>query len=188
MEQYTYQNCLNDVLKEIANVFGAIQPEQAERIIDLIGRAKKIFVIGRGRSGYMMQGLCMRLVHLGYNAHYVGDVCTPRIEEEDLLIVGSGSGATASIVCLADKAKSLGAKVALLTLSRESPLQERADAVLVIPGFSPGNKSSGFDSIQPMASLFEECLELCCEVLVTTIFVRKGLTNEEISRNHTNIE
>ena len=188
MGSYKFQDGLRDVLNEISMVFEKIDPEQAENVIGLIEEADKVFVIGRGRSGYMMQGLCMRLVHLGYKAYYVGDVSTPPISGRDLLIIGSGSGATASVVCLGEKAKSLGARVALLTLSKQSPLSSIADAVLIVPGSSPGNKDSAVPTIQPLASLFEECLELCCEVLVTTIFTRRGLTNNEISKNHTNIE
>mgnify|MGYP000887686510 CR=1 FL=1 len=179
---------MNDILEEIIKVFNMIDGSEAERIIDLIEKSDKIFVVGRGRSGYMMQGLCMRLVHLGYRAFYIGDVNTPKIGQKDLLIIGSGSGETKSVLCLAEKAKSLGANIALMTLSKKSKIQELSDATFVIPGFSPGNKYNGFESIQPLASLFEECLELCCETLVTTLFVRKELTNDIISNNHTNIE
>ena len=49
-------------------------------------------------------------MHLGYTVYFVGEPTTPSIQEGDLLILGSGSGNTASLVSNAKKAKDQGSK------------------------------------------------------------------------------
>jgi 6-phospho-3-hexuloisomerase len=53
-------------------------------------------------------------MHMGVAAHMLGDAATPNCGAGDLLLVGSGSGSTASLVSNAARAKALGATVALV--------------------------------------------------------------------------
>ncbi|MGZ4892148.1 MAG: SIS domain-containing protein, partial [Halobacteriota archaeon] len=55
---------------------------------------KRLFVMGAGRSGLVVKGFAMRLMHLGFNVYVVGETVTPAVETDDLLIVISGSGET----------------------------------------------------------------------------------------------
>ena len=52
-----------------------------------------------------MRGFAMRLMHLGLQVYVVDDVTTPAIKTEDLLIIGSASGNTKSLVQYAGQAK-----------------------------------------------------------------------------------
>ncbi len=55
-------------------------------------QARKIFVAGAGRSGFMIKSFAMRMMHIGLEAYAVGETIAPRLEKEDLLIMASGSG------------------------------------------------------------------------------------------------
>src|SRR6478609_5532890 len=52
----------------------------------LITSARRIFVIGNGRSGLTIQMAAMRLMHLGLRVHMAGEVTAPALVEGDLLI------------------------------------------------------------------------------------------------------
>lgn len=59
----------------------------------------------------------MRMMHMGIDAYVVGETVTANLEKGDLLIIGSGSGETKTLVSIAEKAKSLGGTVAAVTIS-----------------------------------------------------------------------
>jgi 6-phospho-3-hexuloisomerase len=74
----------------------------------------------------------MRLMHVGKNAHIVGETCTPRICCGHLLVAISASGRTRMILDIAAVARRQGAKVIAMTACPDSPLAESADYVLGI--------------------------------------------------------
>lgn len=98
------------ILNELSDHSSAIQDEQAERLITSILSAQKVFVTGAGRSGLMGKSFAMRLTHIGVKAYVIGETNTPSFTEEDLLIVGSGSGRTESLLVLAKRQKQLAEK------------------------------------------------------------------------------
>ena len=58
------------------------------------------------------------------NAFVTGETVTPVFTEKDLLIVGTGSGKTESLLHMAEKAKDIGGTVATVTISPDSPIAE----------------------------------------------------------------
>jgi 6-phospho-3-hexuloisomerase len=52
----------------------------------------------------MVKAFAMCLMQMGIDAYVVGETVTPNLEKEDLLIIGSGSGETKSLVPVADPA------------------------------------------------------------------------------------
>ena len=64
----------------------------------------------------------MRLNQLGKDASAIGEATTPSIKEHDLLIIISGSGSTEHLRLLAEKAHSVGAKIALITTKKNLKL------------------------------------------------------------------
>ena len=60
-------------LSEIGAVFQQSSRDLGERMCAEILRAGRITCYGVGREGLMMKALCMRLMHLGLNAHVAGD-------------------------------------------------------------------------------------------------------------------
>jgi 6-phospho-3-hexuloisomerase len=78
------------------------------------------------------------------------------MKADDLLVIGSGSGATASFVAMAEKAKTIGASVALVTIFPDSRIGRVADAIVKIPAPTPkADVEAQFASVQPMGSLLE---------------------------------
>lgn len=98
------------ILNELSEHSPDIQDEQAERLVSSIFTARKVFVAGAGRSGLMGKSFAMRLTHIGVKAYVIGETNTPSFTEEDLLIVGSGSGRTETLLVLAKKQKQLAEK------------------------------------------------------------------------------
>ena len=96
---------ISAVYGELSRTLSAISPVQMEQLADAILKAKRIFVAGAGRSGMMARCFVMRLMHMGLQAYMVGEVVTPGIAAGDLLLIASGSGETASLACMAKKAK-----------------------------------------------------------------------------------
>src|SRR5690242_20696995 len=107
------KNVLSAIPAELAACLGRVDENEVARAVDALASAPRIFVAGAGRSGLATRGFAMRLMHMGKQVYIVGDTTTPGIASGDLLVIGSGSGRTASLLGAATKAKDLGASVAL---------------------------------------------------------------------------
>jgi 6-phospho-3-hexuloisomerase len=185
----TLHDLTQSMLRELGTALDGVDPAEADTLRDEIQQARRVFIAGRGRTGLIMRGFAMRLMHLGLAAYVVDDVTTPAIAPGDLLIVGSGSGRTESLVGAAARAQSLGARVALVTAAAESPIGERAACVLNISAPSPKNASPGAPtSIQPMGSLFEQALGLLLDALIVQLMGEMGVDAEAMFARHANLE
>jgi 6-phospho-3-hexuloisomerase len=137
----------------------------------------------------MVRAFAMRLMHLGFTAYVVGETVTPNIEAGDLLIVGSGSGETASLVSMAAKAKSIGSTLALVSIFPESPIGKQADVVLKIPvPTSIAKTSSGFATIQPGGTLFEQTMLVAFDAMFLWLMEKLGKSADGIFIRHANLE
>ncbi|GGG17161.1 6-phospho-3-hexuloisomerase [Paenibacillus abyssi] len=176
------------VLKELNHAIGQIAEEEAETLVDRILQTNKIFVAGAGRSGLMGRAFAMRMMHIGMEGYVVGETVTPNLEKGDLLIVGSGSGETKSLLAMAEKAKSLNGAVAAITIFPESALGKLADITVKMPG-SPKDQSEGsYKTIQPMGSLFEQTLLLFYDSVILRLMEKRGLNSETMYGRHANLE
>lgn len=176
------------ILNELSEHSPAIQDEQAERLVSSILTARKVFVAGAGRSGLMGKSLAMRLTHIGVKAYVIGETNTPSFTEEDLLIVGSGSGRTETLLVLAKKAKAIGGKVAAFTLSDESPLADLSDEVILLSGAPKDQQEGSHRTIQPMGSLFEQSLLLTYDAVILRLMEMKELDTHTMYGHHANLE
>lgn len=185
----TYLEDAETVAAELHTTLTSISETQAENFAALVDQADEIFVNGAGRSGYMGRGFAMRLMHMGKKSYMVGDTVTPNIKEGDVLVVCSGSGETKSLVCNAEKAKSVGAKIALITINPESTIGRLADVVVEISAPSPKSAKQGqIHSIQPEGSLFEQSLLLFMDISVLQLMKNHGQTTETMFGRHANLE
>ncbi|GAB2700659.1 6-phospho-3-hexuloisomerase [Paenibacillus thermoaerophilus] len=176
------------VLEELNRTVDFIAGDEADRLVDAILKSKKIFTAGAGRSGLMARAFAMRLMQMGFEAYVVGETVTPNLEKEDLLIIGSGSGETKSLALMAEKAKSLGAAVGVVTINPESTIGRLSDIVVKMPG-SPKDKADGdYKTIQPMASLFEQTLLLLYDAVILKLMEKKGLGSGAMFARHANLE
>jgi 6-phospho 3-hexuloisomerase len=163
-------------------------PETAgDQLAGAILEANRIFVAGAGRSGLMMKAFAMRLMHLGFRVYVIGETVTPGVDEGDLLLIGSGSGETRTLVGMADKAKSLRAQVAVLTIQPHSSIGALSDIVLPLPG-TPKDQSGSSLTIQPMGSLFEQTLLLFLDAVILRLMGKTGQTSMTMFGKHANLE
>lgn len=183
----TYPDLVTGICAELSTALKSINEDDLAALRQALLRANRVFVAGKGRSGLQMRAFAMRLMHLGLTVHVVDDVTTPAIGAGDLLVVGSGSGATASLVQYAARAKSLKAQVALITTAATSPIGEQSDYHLRIPAPSPKTDGTG-GSIQPMANLFEQSLLLVLDILTMQLMAELNLTSEQMFTRHANLE
>ncbi|WP_423407805.1 6-phospho-3-hexuloisomerase [Heyndrickxia sp. MSNUG] len=179
---------LAKILKELIRTTDRISDEEAEKLVNGILEAKKVFVAGAGRSGFMAKSFAMRMMHMGIDAYVPGETVTPNFEEGDMIIFASGSGETKSLVSMAEKAKSLGGTVAALTIFPDSTIGKLADMTVKLPG-SPKDQSEGdYKTIQPMGSLFEQTLLLFCDAVILRFMEKKGLDTNKMYGRHANLE
>lgn len=184
-----YDELRCQVLSELSRTLSDISDESMQALSDLLIASKRVYIAGAGRSGLMARGFAMRLMHMGFSAYVVGEIVTPAIGAGDVLLIASGSGETGSLVNMAKKARSLGAKVALVTIFPESTIGQLADVALKIPAPTPkSDLENTAASIQPMGSLFEQSLMLTFDILVLIIMEKLGKTSDEMFRLHANLE
>jgi 6-phospho-3-hexuloisomerase len=169
---------------------GGVGEESLERAVSLICPAARIFLAGTGRSGLAVRAFTMRLMHMGKTAHMVGDTTTPAICAGDLLIIGSGSGRTASLLAAARKARDLDVTVLLFTIDDGSPIAELANCVVRIGAPSPKATAAPGEarSVQPMGSLFEQTLFLLFDALVLALMRVEHITADAMFSRHANLE
>ncbi len=184
-----YSECVQSVHSELLHTLSSVSTDEIEALVDSIIKSEKIFVAGAGRSGLMVKAFCMRLIHLGLDACVVGETVTQNISEKDLLIIGSGSGGTASLVSMAHKKDTIGFTLALVSIFPNSPIGQLADITVRIPAPSPKVSSKDAPtSVQPMGSLFEQSLLLVLDIIIMRLMDRLGEDNTTMYSRHANLE
>jgi len=192
MQQLMGANLLKflDVISDqIENLKKSIDMRQVAEFMDAIERARKIFVMGAGRSGFVARAFAMRLMHLGYDVYVVGETVTPRIGKEDLLITISGSGETTSVVNISRKAKEeIGSMLAAITQNKNSTLAKMSDVVVLLNGKSKHQKDDVLSSIAPLGTMFELTALIFLDGLIAELMSIKNLTEKDLERRHAVLE
>lgn len=178
-----------DAAIQLSDTLRRVDSAQINSLIEEIDQAKRLFFAGTGRSLLMMRCIAMRMMHLAYESYVVGDTTTPAFESGDLLIIGSGSGETDSMVNMASKAKTYGGKVAVMTISKSSTLGQMSDLCVEIPAYSDKvNFGHSQAPILPGGSLFEQCLLILGDSLVLPLASRRGIPLDQSFTRHANLE
>ena len=155
-------NTVLKILDELNENVKRVDSSVLDKISNLICETKRIYTYGCGRSGIEMMAFGMRIMHLGKESYYVHDTCVPPIKKDDLLIVASGSGNTESTIAIVNRAN-------------------LSDLVLEIP-------LSGFETIQAQGNCYDQTMFICLDIIIYKCMKNLGLTEEDMDRNHTNIE
>ncbi len=179
---------LRQIHAEIGGVLEALAPEATAPLEDALCAAGRIALHGLGREGLQMKGLAMRLFHLGRDAHVVGEMTVPPLGARDLLVVSAGPGEFASIAALMARAKSAGARTAVITAEPASSLARTADVVLHIPAQTMARDQAADAALLPMGSTYECAMMLVFEALVLRLRERLGESAETMRARHTNME
>lgn len=178
----------SQVIEELNKTVNSIPDDASEALLNQMMQSGKIFVAGAGRSGLMGKAFVMRMMHMGLDAYVVGETVTANLEKGDLLIIGTGSGETKTLIPIAEKTKRLGGIVAAVTISPESTIAKIADIVVQLPGSPKEHHESISQSIQPMGSLFEQTMLLFYDALILRYMTQKGLSSSQMYGKHANLE
>ncbi len=192
---------MRDIAQFILSSIDKISIDQVRQSVDLSINAYKnkklVLVMGAGRSGLVGRAFAMRLMHLGYTVHVLGDTIAPPVRENDVVVAISGSGRTKLIVTAAEAAKTVGAKILAITSYPESPLAKISDVIVVVPGRTKISTEEDYfarqilgihEPLAPLGTLFEDTAMVFLDGLVVELMARLKLTEMDLSRRHANIE
>ncbi len=176
------------LLAEIDAVVKAMPEDALEPLVAAIIASRRLALYGQGRTGLVMQGLTMRLYHLGLEAYFVGAMNTPPLGKGDLFLVNAALGDLPTGLALIASAKQAGALVAVITAVPDSPAGRIADLVLHIPGQTMANDTgTAARSCMPMGSQYEAVLFVLCEALVLRLAERLGISFAAMRERHANL-
>src|SRR5258706_16339876 len=174
-------------LDEIRGALASGAAEEVDRLCDELLGARRIATYGVGREGLMMRALCMRLMHLGLDAHVVGDMTTPHLGSGDLLVVSAGPGTFSTVNALLAVARDAGARTAVVTAQPDGPALRSADMVIHLRAQTMADDKGGA-SVLPMGSLYEAAMLIFFDIVSIVLRERTGQTMEGMRARHTNLE
>ena len=172
------------ILDRLTTILSETDNSNVAQLLKLVDEAGRIFIGGAGRSLLVSRFFAMRLVHSGYNVSMIGEVVTPAIKAGDLLLLVSGSGGTETLLPFVKKAKSVGAKLVVVSMKKTSAMADAADLTIQI-----GNDDSFPANIaMPMGSQFELSTLIFLEAAIADLIATKGLTEVGMRAIHANLE
>ncbi|MGC4018581.1 MAG: SIS domain-containing protein [Muricomes sp.] len=176
------------VIEECEKALDGVDSDKVKTYLEMVTGAEKVFFVGVGRVLLSLEAIAKRYSHLGIHSVVVGQITEPAITQEDVLIVGSGSGETLYPVGIAKKAKAIGAKVIHIGSNPESSLKEVADLFVRIPVESRAKMKDEIHSGQPMTSLFEQALLLFGDTTAMMLIEDKKIEIDSLWEYHANLE
>lgn len=184
----TFEDMYGTILSEHLRVYQKVDLQQVHTLMELIIKAKRVFLMGVGREGLATRGFAMRLMHLGKETHWVWDDTTPGLLPGDLFIFTSGSGEIGHIHFVAEQAKAAGATIAVVTGTRTGKTPALADAVLWVPAHVYKGTDNVVPSQQPMGNLFEQTLFVLFDMIVMMLMGEMKVSEAEMKPRHRNVE
>lgn len=172
------------ILNEVASILPQIGDNESRDFLRELGRAKRIYITGVGRSGLVVKAFGQRLMHLGLEVHLADEITAPGASRGDLLVACSGTGSTLLPLYMARKARRIGARVVALTAKPRSALARLARLVIQIP--APLERDGR--TKQPARSLFEQVLFLYLDSIILALIDELGIPSRRIERRHANLE
>ena len=184
----TTEELFSGALGEVRAVLESGAAREADALCDEILKAKRIATYGVGREGLMMRAFCMRLMHLGLDAHVVGDMTTPHLGHGDLLFVSAGPGAFSTVAALVGVAHEAGARTAAITAQPAGAVPKSVDVVIHLRAQTMADDQGGKTSVLPMGSLYEAAQLLFFDIVSILLRDRTGQTMDGMRSRHTNLE
>lgn len=165
---------------EITQLVAAVDAEALEAAVALLCRVPRVHISGNGRSGLMAKAIAMRLMHIGLQSFAVGEIATPGIQKDDLLVIVSSSG-RGTLLEQARTARDFGARVLAITADPGNPLAQEAQARIIVPART--EVATG----QHAGSLFEQGVLVTGDALCRSVQARLGVPTSELNRRHANL-
>ena len=183
-----------DHLLDVADSLDLAAVDEFARLLD---GAKRIFVMGAGRSGLVARSFAMRLMHIGYQVYVVGEIVTPAVAEGDVVVAISGSGNTRTIAEFGEICKKMNIRLVTVTSNKDSALGRISDLVVVVDGNQRHNHSREYmerqlrgnhKSLTPLGTLFELTAAVFLDSFVAKLMVVRGVDEAGMKTRHTVLE
>ena len=183
----TFAALRDSTIAELSSVLGRVEPNAYEAFCTTIAGANRVVCFGLGREGLALRGFCMRLAHMGFDAHVAGDVTAMPVGRGDVVIVTSGPGNLTMTRSMIDLAHRAGASVVVVTAQPDSPDPRSADFALTIPAQTMAN-DRGSASVLAMGTAFELAMAIVFDLAVIRIQTLRGESLESMRERHFNLE
>ncbi len=199
MEPHRVQEMMQLMASKIRSISNSISDEEIGKFLHEILAAKRVYVIGAGRSGLVAKAFAMRLMHLGLQAYVVGETITPAVSKGDLMVVFSGSGRTKTIAEIVETAHAIGAHVCLITSNAESRIGKLSECVVVIEHQRDAVRDDAVEfeirqmlgehrSFAPLGTLFETASMVFADAVISRLMEITQTDESALKNRHTNIE
>jgi 6-phospho-3-hexuloisomerase len=177
----------------------SLHDDEVEKFLEEILQAKRVYVMGAGRSGLVAKAFAMRLMHLGLQSFVVGETITPAMRADDVLIVFSGSGKTKTVADIAETAREIGAHICLITSNPDSRIGKMAECIVQIESHrdTVENDSAEFEirqmlgdhkSFAPLGTLFETASMIFADAVISRLMEITKTDESALKNRHANIE
>ena len=199
MERHRVQDMMRLMAQKIRAIANIISDEDVEKFISELLRAKRIYVMGAGRSGLVAKAFAMRLMHLGFQAFVVGETITPSLSKGDIMVIFSGSGRTKTVADIAETAKEIGAKICLITSDADSRIGKISDCIVIIEHhrdavtddaveFEIRQMMGDHKSFAPLGTLFETASMIFADAVISRLMEITHVDEIALKNRHTNVE
>ena len=183
----------------IRSIANALSADDVEGFLSEILNARRIYVMGAGRSGLVAKGFAMRLMHLGLQSYVVGETITPALQKGDLIIIFSGSGKTKTVADIAETGKEIGAHICLITSNADSRIGKIADCKVIIENqrddvrddaaeFEIRQVLGDHKSFAPLGTLFETASMIFSDAVISRLMEITKTDESALKNRHANIE
>ncbi len=176
-----------DTIQNMEHTYKLISITELEKGIELIKKARRIYIIGVGGSKIICDDLSQKFLRINkdvinYTDIHVQAAAMAHISELDVLIVISYSGKTEDVLKLASMANVAGAKIISITKFDKNLLNKISDVVLHVPSNEKemrlGAISSRFSSLVMTDLLFYGLAKDNYEVAKDGLVKTKQLADE----------
>lgn len=172
---------LNELMAYCMQAVDSVNDGDKDALIDAIVNSRRTFIYGSGRSGLIGQLFAVRLVQLGFDVHFVGEMTTPIITKDDLTLLISNTGRTSSVVQTAQIARDIvGSKVISITGTNDCNLAKNSDVTIVFDI----TENEETRRVAPLGTVFEDSAHLFFECVVRDIMEKEGITEEDMRNRH----
>ncbi|HOT03145.1 MAG TPA: 6-phospho-3-hexuloisomerase [Methanolinea sp.] len=199
MAAHRVQDMMRLMARRIGRIAESLSDDEVEKFVEEILRARRIYVLGAGRSGLVAKAFAMRLMHLGLSSFVVGETITPAMSRDDLIVVFSGSGRTKTVADIAETAKEIGGRLALITSNGDSRIGRIADIIVIIEHHRDEVKDDGAEfeirqmmgehkSFAPLGTLFETAAMIFADAVISRLMEITQIDENALKDRHANIE
>ena len=184
---------------KIRSIANSISDKDVDLFIGEILAAKRIYVMGAGRSGLVAKSFAMRLMHLGLQSYVVGETITPALQKGDVIVIFSGSGRTKTVADIAETGKEIGAHICLITSNADSRIGKIADSKVIIETPREDTKDDAVEyeirqmlgdhkSFAPLGTLFETASLVFSDAAISRLMEITKTDESALKDRHANIE